>query len=350
MLETGKTRFRRAGVLALPGVLATSALLALPAGTRAEASLEPDAVKGLLVERSFEFSYRVTADGFSPDARSLSLWVPLPRETEAQKIEALRVDCALPHRVVHDAVYGNQILYVEAEGELPERVELDLSFTVRRQGYRAGDGMRVGDLTIHPADLERFTRPNQLVPADPVLVERARRAVGDREGTMAKARAIYDDVLRSMKYDKSGEGWGRGDALYACDIGRGNCTDFHSLFIAMARATGIPARFVIGFPVPAGADAGQISGYHCWAEFHDRSLGWVPVDASEAWKHPEMREFLFGGLDANRVEFTLGRDIVLTPEASAPAEPLNYFIYPQVLVDDEPHGSVAREFTFKDRS
>jgi transglutaminase-like putative cysteine protease len=44
-----------------------------------------------------------------------------------------------------------------------------------------------------------------------------------------------------MRYDKTGTGWGRGDVLYACDAKKGNCTDFHSLFIAMARSQGIPA-------------------------------------------------------------------------------------------------------------
>jgi hypothetical protein len=68
--------------------------------------------------------------------------------------------------------------------------------------------------------------------------------------------------------------------IYACEVGRGNCTDFHSLFIGLARAAGIPARFVMGFPLPVGQSEGGITGYHCWAEFYDEGLGWVPLDAS----------------------------------------------------------------------
>ena len=63
-----------------------------------------------------------------------------------------------------------------------------------------------------------------------------------------KARAIYDYVFTTMRYDKTGTGWGRGDVLYACDAKKGNCTDFHSLFIAMARSQGIPARLKSDFP------------------------------------------------------------------------------------------------------
>jgi transglutaminase-like putative cysteine protease len=50
-----------------------------------------------------------------------------------------------------------------------------------------------------------------------------------------------------MKYDKSGTGWGHGDTLRASDSKHGNCTDFRSVFISMARAEKIPARFQIGF-------------------------------------------------------------------------------------------------------
>jgi transglutaminase-like putative cysteine protease len=130
-----------------------------------------------------------------------------------------------------------------------------------------------------------------------------------------------------MKYDKTIPGWGNGDTERACDIRAGNCTDFHSLFMSLARAQSIPTRFVIGFPLPQGD--GKIPGYHCWAEFYVAGKGWVPVDASDASKSNDsaLRAFLFGNLPPNRVEFTKGRDLVLKPATS---QPLNFFIYPRV--------------------
>jgi transglutaminase-like putative cysteine protease len=41
---------------------------------------------------------------------------------------------------------------------------------------------------------------------------------------------------------------------------RGNCTDFHAIFVGYARAMDIPARFAIGFPPPADRGAGKIGG------------------------------------------------------------------------------------------
>jgi hypothetical protein len=41
------------------------------------------------------------------------------------------------------------------------------------------------------------------------------------------------------------------------------------------------------------AASGKIPGYHCWAEFYSGGE-WVPVDASEAWKHPERHQYYLG--------------------------------------------------------
>jgi transglutaminase-like putative cysteine protease len=127
-------------------------------------------------------------------------------------------------------------------------------------------------------------------------------------------------------------------------LGKGNCTDFHSLFISMARSVGIPARFVIGAPIPQGPE-GTIAGYHCWAEFYSPQAGWVPVDASEAWKHPRLREYYFGTLDPNKLLISVGRNIQLVPAQAGP--PVNFFIYPYVEVDGTPRGVVETRFEYR---
>jgi transglutaminase-like putative cysteine protease len=165
---------------------------------------------------------------------------------------------------------------------------------------------------------------------------------------LEKARAIYDYVFDTMRYDKTGTGWGHGDVLWACDSKRGNCTDFHSLFIAMARSQGIPARFEIGFPLPADKRSSEIAGYHCWAEFFDPQNGWIPVDISEAWKHPVKKDYFFGAHDTDRIQFSVGRDLKLNPQQQA--EPLNYFVYPYVEVAGKAYSNVAFAFSFADVS
>ena len=136
--------------------------------------------------------------------------------------------------------------------------------------------------------------------------------------------------------------------MWACDSKTGNCTDFHSVFISLARSQNIPAHFEIGFPLPPERGEGTIGGYHCWAKFFVEDHGWVPVDISEADKHPEMKEYYFGNLTENRIAFTKGRDINLEPKQDG--DPLNYFIYPYVEVNGKPWPSekISLEFKYKD--
>jgi transglutaminase-like putative cysteine protease len=178
------------------------------------------------------------------------------------------------------------------------------------------------------------------------IKELAAEVTGSQSGTVAKAKAAYDYFFTNMRYDKTGSGWGRGDAQWACEPKRGNCTDFHSPFIGVLRADGIPARFDIGFPLPENKDKGEIPGYHCWAEFYEHKTGWIPVDISEAWKAKEKRDYFFGSIDANRVQFSTGRDVTLSPEQDGPA--LNYFVYPYVEVDGKPYEKLDKQFSFEE--
>jgi hypothetical protein len=89
-----------------------------------------------------------------------------------------------------------------------------------------------------------------------------------------------------------------------------------------------------------------IAGYHCWSDFFIDGKGWIPVDISEAWKHPEKREYFFGSHDANRVQFSMGRDLRLNPAQAGKA--LNYFVYPYVEVDGTEYSNVSLSLSFTD--
>ncbi|WP_235114275.1 transglutaminase-like domain-containing protein [Cyclobacterium qasimii] len=144
-----------------------------------------------------------------------------------------------------------------------------------------------------------------------------------------QARAIYDYIIDNMKYMKYGD-YGKGDSIYACDTKTGNCTEFHSLFISMARSVGIPARFSIGAAIPSDRDEGGIDGYHCWAEFYADGKWW-PVDISEGNKYTALSTYYFGRHPANRIEFSRGRDLILSPGPEA--GPVNFMAYPVLEIN-----------------
>ncbi len=288
-------------------------------------------------------TYVFSVKDIPPGSSKITIWTPIPGSDSRQKVKDFKVTCLYPYTLYTEPEYGNRILKVETAGKVPEKIEVKLEFAVSRMALKKEEKETPIPEGLQELSLKRYLSADRLVPIDGRIAEEARKVVRKDMAPLQKARAIYNYVVETMKYDKSGEGWGRGDALYACDARQGNCTDFHSLLIGMARASGIPARFIMGLPLPAGSNNGEIPSYHCWAEFYVKGLGWIPVDASEACKHPEKKEFFFGGLDENRVAFTLGRDIRIDPAV----EPLNYLIYPYVVVDGETYAKVDWRIGFE---
>lgn len=307
-------------------------------------------------ERQFEFTYRVSVKEIPAGMKKLRLWIPAPQPDAHQEIAGLKIDSPVAYVLHREEEYGNRLIYLEIDPrETAAPFEVTLKFRVRRRenkvaGENAGWLARAfsdsgsGEWTA-AANLERNLQADKLVPLDGVIAALAAQEVDPNAAPLVKARQVYDYVVSTIRYDKSGEGWGRGDAVFACDSKRGNCTDFHSVFIGLLRASGVPARFEIGFSLPPDKGESGIPSYHCWASFYVEGLGWVPVDASEAWKHPEKREYFFGTHDENRVLFTLGRDLRLAP--AQVGEPLNYFIYPYAEADGKPV-EVEQSFSFRD--
>jgi transglutaminase-like putative cysteine protease len=292
-------------------------------------------------QRHFTFEYAFTVRNTHPGA-PLRIWIPLAHSNDFQTVRVASKSGDLPLRQSAEAGYGNQMLYAETASAEKEEYRFEVVYDVIR---RESSAEKASISDSNPPT--RFLSPDRLVPTSGLPAELALRQVSDvKGGDYEKGRAIYQYVLANMSYDKSGTGWGHGDTLYACSAKRGNCTDFHSVFISMARSQRIPARFEIGFPIPADKHSGEIPGYHCWADFYTRDQGWVPVDISEAWKHPEQREFFFGHWDDNRVQFSIGRDLTLSPRQDG--EPLNYFVYPYVEVDHKEYSNVSTHFSFAD--
>ena len=301
--------------------------------------------------RTFDFTYHVTLKDIPPKARQVHIWIPVASTNLHQNVRILKISSPVSHRVTREAIFGNRMLYLTMQPPYPVESEFKVVYRITRKAYSEGNYSSLQRYNQDPPlDLDamaRYLEPNRLVPTGGSIARIAHATTQGKQGEIDKAFALYNYVFQNMRYDKSGTGWGRGDALWACDAKHGNCTDFHSLFIALARAEKIPADFDIGFPLPTNVREGNVPGYHCWAKFYVEGLGWVPVDISEAWQNPSKRDFYFGSVDADRVEFSTGRDLLLAPRQKGP--PVNYFIYPYVEVDGKPFkGSIEQRFSFRD--
>jgi transglutaminase-like putative cysteine protease len=306
-----------------------------------------------LRSRKFEFHYTGAVDPIPAGAARVEIWLPYPQSDEQQRISAIHLTTpGTPGKfeILKDPIHGNGVAHLVVEHPR-QPIAIGLTFAVEREEYLHKDfpsagGRAGGAHPAYPSDVARWLEPDRLVPASERIQKLAAEVTAGKTTDLDRERAIYDYVVKTMSYDKSGTGWGNGDIYWACDAKRGNCTDFHALFIGLSRAVGIPAKFEIGFPLPPEHGQAEVAGYHCWAEFYLAGYGWVPVDASEAKKHLEKKNYFFGALDENRVQLSVGRDLVLAPRQAG--EPLNYFVYPYVEIDGKPYSGITRKFAFRD--
>lgn len=299
--------------------------------------------------RSLELTAIAHVPAMPAGSRELRIWVPLPYTgpDAFQKVSHLKIASPVPYHIDGEPVYGDRYAYLVVKPYQDRRsFDIRISFHVERFEHRVSLTPSTSGSSVPRMELARYLRPDRLIPLNGVIAQLSAEETKGATGPIAKARKIYNYIIATMHYDHKGTGWGRGDAIWACTAKHGNCTDFHSLFIGMARAAGIPARFQIGLQLPADSHAGPITSYHCWAEFYVKGIGWIPIDAAEAWLHRDKINYFFGAIDTNRVMFSMGRDIHLRPAQSG--EPLNYFIYPYAELDGKQFKKITETAFFRD--
>ncbi|MGO9109201.1 MAG: transglutaminase-like domain-containing protein [Thermoguttaceae bacterium] len=127
----------------------------------------------------------------------------------------------------------------------------------------------VPDAKALPPDLKQYLSPSPLIESNHARIKAiAQQLAEGQTKAWPHVHAIYDWVRKTIKYQKKSPLTG---CLEAIDKGRGDCNQLTSAFIAICRASGIPARTV---QIPS----------HCYPEFYlldDRGRGyWFPAEAS----------------------------------------------------------------------
>jgi transglutaminase-like putative cysteine protease len=289
---------------------------------------------GIVEDRDhFEFLYQVRLPELIDAAR---MWIPLPQTDQFQEVKIKEICAPGEQKVLIDQRYGNEVLFLSlTPRDSHQTVVLRFEVQRREKGvYRENDSAP-----------QQYLEPEQRIPASDQFKTIAADILADKRGAgdLVRARALYDHTMDRLKYMRFGEGYGEGDAVRACDVASGNCTDFHSYFIALARSTGIPARFAIGAAIPSERNDGGVDGYHCWAEFYAEDQWW-PVDISEADKYSSLATYYFGHHPANRIELSRGRDLIVDP--GPVSGPINFLAFPVLEVGNQPV-SLRPTFSFR---
>lgn len=139
------------------------------------------------------------------------------------------------------------------------------------------------------ADLRQYVTPEPLVQSDDIRIQaQARQIVGRTRDPLRAARLLTEWVYEQLDKEIT---LGIPSAVAVLETRRGDCNEHTVLFVALARAIGLPARTAAGLVY-----AGGRFYYHAWPEVYlgdwvatDPTFGQFPADASHL-------RFTIGGL------------------------------------------------------
>ena len=217
-----------------------------------------------LVEFDLDYDFSVPGE-----TQVVSLVVLIPRTIPGRQKILSRTYWPKPARVFHEN--GNHYAeFVLRKPEHHEKVRIRIKAELFRYDLLTA---RAGEVEESPGDdqLDRFlAHERYLECGDDEIRQIAAGIEGETEYDVVKA--IYDYVTNHMEYVVRGKD-DKG-ALVALELGRGDCTEYSDLFVALCRAKNVPARVVTGYTVQMDVATSK----HNWAEVYMQNCGWVPID------------------------------------------------------------------------
>lgn len=164
--------------------------------------------------------------------------------------------------------YGN-IVHCHAVNRLHDSAAIVVEGDVETSG---SDGIVRGAIETLPPLF--YLRPTRLTAIDDAVRALAQAAPGQGYERLVR---LMEAVRDRVDY-KPGITDAATTAAEALRAGAGVCQDHAHLFIAAARALGIPARYVGGYLWSGGGDLCEAS--HAWAEAYLSDFGWIGFDPS----------------------------------------------------------------------
>ncbi len=285
--------------------------------------------------------FDLSGHGFTKVAQ---LWIPYPTSNPYQTITNIHIDGTYSSQGVYtDSKYETPMLYARWDAGIKSR-KLTFSFEITRQEVIRRD-FPAAETAWNPADYAAYLAPTRLGPIDGDVKRLADKITQGKTTVLEKAKAIYDWTCENTYRNPETRGCGTGNVCKLLVDPGGKCGDISSLFIALARASGVPSREVFGIRQGKTAEQDISTWQHCWAEFYLPGYGWVPVDPADVRKMMltqklkltdaktiEYRKYFWGGIDPYRLKLSEGRDLILNPAQQG--EPVNYLMYPFAQIGD----------------
>ena len=300
------------------------------------------------------------------------LWNPMPYNAPYQHVRILNFDGNYnEYDINNNNEYSANTFYARwNKSDMPKIVLMEMVVETK---YRTVPIEKIEWASKqnlpYPKEVKKYLLPTAHIPTTGIIKALADRIVGDTKDRFERVKKIYYWCTAHTYRDKKVIGCGKGDVkkmvkpepveeIYKKGYFGGKCTDLSSLFVALTRAAGIPAREVFGirlgkshFDKALGKSdkngfANITTWQHCRAEYYIPGAGWIPTDPADITKlelvehlkydDPKVQTLVKKYLhswEMNWMAFNHARDFVLYPK---PVQyPLNMFGYPYAEVNDD---------------
>ncbi len=128
--------------------------------------------------------------------------------------------------------------------------------------------------------MDQYLQPTLSIDSlNPAIIKQAAELTEGHTDLFKATFAMASWVEENVKYDlNSLTAQASQKASWVLENKQGVCDEMTSLFIAMARSQGIPARFVSGISYTTSDLFDEPWQPHGWAEVYFPTIGWVPFD------------------------------------------------------------------------
>ena len=310
---------------------------------------------------TFTVQQNVKLDQIPEGAKEVLIWIAIPSDDVHQKVLSLNENLVPgDYKIVQDQNRPGKFLHSRITNPKTTEIEFLLEYTLSRAAvYTQIDLENVLPLS----ELERSMSSEHLAKDAPYMAVTSKvqtiadEVCGDETNVATQAIQIMKHIAGSVDHysyskDPTMPRCGLGDAEACLAQGGGCCTDLNSLFVALARARGIPARLNMGYRLLEENSGQWIDpGYRCWVEYYVPGYGWISADVVEA-DTPDGKGHVrwLTGLTPRRVWLNQGRQFRFADAKST--TPVNHMNIAYAEIDGKParilpEGELAPQITRK---
>lgn len=236
-------------------------------------------VPAAAAERQVTLTIQTVVSNPSSSPATVKLSIPLI-SSSSSPYQSLLSESFTPQPVKIEENGDTRTAHFEVRVPAGQSVTIEERYVLALKPYQRPEA---GQYSLSEAERAFYLKGEPTIEADHPTLRKVSAQVTEGAATVEeKAQAVFRYVRGKLRYNASSTAANKG-ALAAYEAGSGVCQEFASLFVALMRASGVPARVVNGYVLLDSQRRLTTQGFaqrvrHQWAEYFDPAYGWVPVD------------------------------------------------------------------------